>query len=75
MEAPDLLVDTHGAPVIDPVWALLDEAYTQFGVFPTLLERDFNLPPLPELLHEVDRIRAVQRRHAPPLMEPRRAAG
>ncbi len=75
VEAPDLLVDTHGAPVVDPVWALLDEAYTRFGVFPTLLERDFNLPPLPELLCEVDRIQAVQRRHARPMMEPRRVAG
>ena len=63
-QAPDLLVDTHGAPVIDPVWALLDEAYGRFGVFPTLLERDFNLPPLNELLGEVDIIRAIQVRHA-----------
>src|SRR6478735_7711487 len=45
-EAPDLKVDTHGAPVIDPVWRLLERAYTRFGVLPTLLERDFNFPPL-----------------------------
>ncbi len=59
-EAEDLIVDTHGAPVIDPVWDLLDKAYAQFGVVPTLLERDFNIPPLPELLSEVDRIAALQ---------------
>ncbi len=62
-QAPDLLVDTHGAAVIDPVWALLDAAYARFGVFPTLLERDFNIPPLQDLLEEVDRIHAIQHRH------------
>lgn len=66
VEAEDLLVDTHGAPVIDPVWALLDETYARFGVIPTLLERDFNIPPLPELLGEVARIAAVQARHPQP---------
>ncbi|MGR8931008.1 MAG: HvfB family MNIO-type RiPP peptide maturase [Gammaproteobacteria bacterium] len=60
VEAEDFLVDTHGATVIDPVWRLLGKAYELFGVFPTLLERDFNLPPLAELLKEVATIRAVQ---------------
>lgn len=63
VEAPDLLVDTHGAPIVDPVWNLLDLAYRTFGVFPTLLERDFAIPPLPELLREVDAIRALQASH------------
>ncbi|HJU40054.1 MAG TPA: DUF692 domain-containing protein [Tahibacter sp.] len=63
-EAPDLKVDTHGAPVIDPVWALLERAYARFGVRPTLLERDFNFPPLAELVGELDRIRAAQASHA-----------
>ena len=61
-EAEDLVVDTHGADVIDPVWALLDQAYQQFGVIPTLLERDFNIPPIKELLTEVDTIHAAQLR-------------
>lgn len=61
-EDVDLLVDTHGAPVIDPVWSLLDRTYEGFGVIPTLLERDFNLPPLPELLAEVNIIAAAQRK-------------
>lgn len=52
-EAEDLIVDTHGAPVIDPVWELLEKTYRHFGVIPTLLERDFNLPPINELLDEV----------------------
>ncbi len=60
--ADDLIVDTHGADVIDPVWQLLDKAYAHFGVVPTLLERDFNIPPLPELLGEIDRINDLQAR-------------
>ncbi len=59
-EADDLIVDTHGADVIDPVWQLLREAYQIHGVFPTLLERDFNIPAMPELLGEVDTIAAIQ---------------
>ncbi len=61
-EAEDLIVDTHGADVIDPVWDLLDKAYELFGVFPTLLERDFNLPPLEKLMEEVHRIRRLQQK-------------
>jgi len=61
VEAEDLLIDTHGADVIDPVWRLLDSAYQHFGVFPTLLERDFNLPPVNELLAEVDTIKMWQK--------------
>ncbi len=60
VEAEDLIIDTHGAPVIDPVWLLLESAYERFGTKPTLLERDFNLPPLNELLMEVDKINQHQ---------------
>ncbi|QGW65064.1 DUF692 family protein [Lysobacter soli] len=59
----DLKVDTHGAPVKDDVWTLLDAAYRRFGVRPTLLERDFNFPPLHELLLETNRIRTMQLAH------------
>ncbi|RJF37120.1 HvfB family MNIO-type RiPP peptide maturase [Pseudoalteromonas gelatinilytica] len=59
-EAEDLLVDTHGAPVIDPVWRLLEKAYDVHGVFPTLLERDFNIPPMSELLAELKTIETLQ---------------
>lgn len=62
VEADDLIVDTHGQDVIDPVWELLESAYRCFGVQPTLLERDFNLPPLNELLREVEHIALLQRR-------------
>jgi len=59
-KAEDLIVDTHGADVIDLVWDLLDKAYELFGVFPTLLERDFNFPPLDVLMKEVHTIRNLQ---------------
>jgi uncharacterized protein (UPF0276 family) len=63
VEAEDIRVDTHGADVIDPVWQLLDVAYDHFGVFPTLLERDFNIPPLETLLKEVETIRHYQTKY------------
>ncbi|MFC3032339.1 DUF692 domain-containing protein [Pseudoalteromonas fenneropenaei] len=59
-EADDLIIDTHGADVIDPVWQLLQVAYQYHGVFPTLLERDFNIPPLADLMQEVRQIKAIQ---------------
>jgi uncharacterized protein (UPF0276 family) len=65
VEAEDLRVDTHGADVIDPVWQLLESAYAKFGVFPTLLERDFNIPPLEQLVQEVDTIAALQEKWNP----------
>lgn len=55
-----LLIDTHGAAVIDPVWQLLEFAYQQHGVFPTLLERDFNLPELSILQQELMQISLLQ---------------
>ena len=57
VEAPNLRVDTHGAAVDEAAWQLLEEAYELFGPVPTLLERDFNFPPVEELLAEVGRIR------------------
>lgn len=59
-ETDNLKIDTHGADVIEPVWQLLQKAYEIHGVFPTLLERDFNIPPIDELLVEVDKIRNIQ---------------
>ena len=60
VEAPDLRIDTHGSAVDEQSWALLADAYAHFGPVPTLLERDFNFPPLAELLAEVARIRELQ---------------
>jgi len=62
-EAENLIVDTHAADVIEPVWDLLDQAYALHGVHPTLLERDFNIPPLDELAREVAHIARIQAGH------------
>jgi len=61
----DFLIDTHGAAIVDPVWALLGQAYALFGVFPTLLERDFNIPEVKELLSEVETIKQIQNDYQP----------
>ena len=58
--AEDLKGDTHGTDVIEPVWGLLEEAYELCGALPTPLERDFNIPPLSQLLPELERIRLLQ---------------
>ncbi len=65
-EAEDLIIDTHGADVIDPVWDLLAYTYQRFGNIPTLLERDFNIPPITELLGEIARIRQLQQAQSAP---------
>jgi uncharacterized protein len=61
VEAEDLRIDTHGDAICDQVWSLLGDAYAYFGPVPTLLERDFNFPPIPELIGEIDRIKDLQR--------------
>lgn len=60
LEPDGLIIDTHGADIIDPVWALLDETYKLLGPVPTLLERDFNLPPLSVLDVELELIKTKQ---------------
>lgn len=62
-EAEDLKVDTHGSDVKPEVWNLLALAYEQFGVFPTLLERDFNIPSMAKLLKEVEQIKVLQNKY------------
>lgn len=60
VEAEDLRIDTHGAAVDEQSWQLLADAYAHFGAVPTLLERDFNFPPMNELLDEVRQIKSMQ---------------
>jgi uncharacterized protein (UPF0276 family) len=59
-KSTDLIIDTHGAPVIKSVWDLLEYAYKVHGIKPTLLERDSEIPPLTTLLQEVNQIRKHQ---------------
>jgi len=61
VEPDGLLIDTHGAEVIDPVWALLEAAYARIGCeVPTCLERDFNFPDFFRLTVEVEQIARLQ---------------
>jgi uncharacterized protein len=60
VEDDGLIIDTHGADVIDPVWGLLAHTYRQKGVRPTLLERDFNIPEREVLRSELDNITQLQ---------------
>jgi len=75
VEAPDLRIDTHGDAVGDAAWELLAEAYAHFGPVPTLLERDFNFPPLEELLSEMRRIKSLQARVQEPAKAVESAGG
>jgi hypothetical protein len=54
-----IIVDTHDQPVIDPVWSLYAHAVRRFGAVSTMIERDDNIPPLAELLVELDQARAI----------------
>lgn len=53
------IVDTHDHPVVDPVWELYAHAVRRFGPVSTMIERDDNIPPLEELLEELDHARAI----------------
>jgi len=53
------LIDTHDQPIVEPVWDLYREAVALFGRIPVMIERDDNIPPLRELVAELDIARAV----------------
>jgi hypothetical protein len=57
-EGPRLL-DTHGSPVADTVWAMYRAALQELGPIPTLLEWDTQIPPLGRVLDEADKARAI----------------
>ena len=54
-----LLIDTHDHPVPDPVWLLYQQARGRFGAMATMIERDDEIPPLADLLTELDLARAL----------------
>jgi uncharacterized protein (UPF0276 family) len=54
-----LLIDAHGTPVADPVWALYASVLAQTGPRPTLIEWDNDVPPWPELLAEAQRAQTL----------------
>lgn len=60
-EGPGLLIDTHDQPVCDDVWALYATAMSLLGPVATMIERDDSIPPLPELMDEVEKARRIGR--------------
>jgi uncharacterized protein (UPF0276 family) len=55
----ELIIDTHDAPIVDDVWALYADALRRFGPVSTMIERDDRIPPLAELIAELDTARAI----------------
>lgn len=61
-----MYLDSHAHPVSDPVLRLLESAYRRFGVLPTVLERDLDIPSVSELLAELATVREIQHRQEHP---------
>ena len=55
------LIDTHDHPVCDEVWDFYRAAVAHFGPVSTMIERDDNIPPLAELVDELDHARSIAR--------------
>lgn len=55
----DIIIDSHGDTIIDPVWSLYETALRRFGPVSTMIERDDNIPPFPELLAELEQARRI----------------
>jgi len=60
---PDLIIDTHGEAIIDPVYELFDFTVSQMQPVPVLLERDFNFPKMEELQWEMNKLRTICTKH------------
>lgn len=57
--SPDLIIDTHGEAIIDPVYELFDYTTSKMNPVPVLLERDFNFPAIDELALEMQKLRQI----------------
>jgi uncharacterized protein (UPF0276 family) len=55
----DYVIDTHDHPIVDSVWSHYRTALSRFGNVSTMIERDDNIPPLAELLTELNMARAI----------------
>ena len=55
----DLIIDTHGEAIIDPVYDLFEWTLDKVKPVPVLLERDFNIPQLDELQNELNNLKAI----------------
>ncbi|WP_298628463.1 DUF692 domain-containing protein [uncultured Legionella sp.] len=61
----DYIIDTHDAPVIQPVWDLYAAALQTLGRVSTMIERDDNMPPITELLAELNHARHIAKQVLP----------
>jgi uncharacterized protein (UPF0276 family) len=59
-EPDGLLVDTHDHPVCDAVWELYARTWRRAGPFPTMLEWDASIPPMPDVLREIAKAREAR---------------
>jgi hypothetical protein len=55
----NIIVDTHDHPIIGGVWDLYAEALRVFGPVSTMIERDADIPPLAELMAELEQARRI----------------
>lgn len=69
-----LIIDTHDQAVADPVWALYRQACQRLGPVATMIERDDHIPPLPELIQELDRARRERAQALAPQAAPQEPA-
>jgi len=60
---PDLIIDTHGRPIIDPVYELFEWTIKQMDPVPVLLERDYNFEDTGQIQAELKQIRNLIKRH------------
>jgi uncharacterized protein (UPF0276 family) len=60
---PDLIIDTHGQPIIDPVYDLFDWTVQQINPVPVLLERDFNYEDLEQIQDELMKLKKISKKH------------
>jgi hypothetical protein len=65
-EGRTCLIDTHDQPICEDVWKLYARALERFGAVSTMIERDDNIPPLAELVSELDQARAIAERTLQP---------
>jgi len=70
----EMIIDTHGNPVIEPVFELLDYVLGETTVNAVMLERDQNYPQFSDILAELDQMRSIAGRYQPPLAKPSIAA-
>jgi uncharacterized protein (UPF0276 family) len=61
--APDLIIDTHGQPIIDPVYDLFDWTVQRIKPVPVLLERDFNYDDLGQIQDELTQLKSITKKH------------